>query len=180
MAKGPELKTARLRLTPYAREDGPALHALCRRPEVRRYLFDNQGPSRGLIDELITRSEASFAQVGLGQWTLRPRDDGDDALLGFAGYLDGFGPPGLQLVYGLAPEAWGRGYVTEAVARLVRLGFERARLDEVVAYADLPNAASIRVMQRVGLGFDREITWRGLSLVRYRLARADWAAQAGA
>ena len=45
----------------------------------------------------------------------------------------------------------GRGYATEAVTELLRIGFEEAGLHRITANADARNAASIRVMERIGM-----------------------------
>ena len=45
----------------------------------------------------------------------------------------------------------GRGYATEAVSELLRIGFEEAGLHRITANADARNVASIRVMERIGM-----------------------------
>ena len=45
----------------------------------------------------------------------------------------------------------GRGYATEAVSELLRIGFEEAGLHSITANADARNAASVRVMDRIGM-----------------------------
>jgi RimJ/RimL family protein N-acetyltransferase len=45
----------------------------------------------------------------------------------------------------------GHGYATEAVAEILRIGFEEAGLHRITANADARNAASIRVVERVGM-----------------------------
>lgn len=68
--------------------------------------------------------------------------------------------------------------MAEALERLIRLGFEAAGLEAVVACVDPPNVASIRVLELAGLRRERALTWRGIPLLRYRLARAEWRAPA--
>jgi RimJ/RimL family protein N-acetyltransferase len=53
--------------------------------------------------------------------------------------------------YGLSPEHWGRGLATEAAEAMLRFGFEQRELEEIWAGADLDNAASFRVMERLGM-----------------------------
>ena len=45
----------------------------------------------------------------------------------------------------------GRGYATEAVTEILRIGFEEAGLHRITANADARNAASVRVMERAGM-----------------------------
>lgn len=56
-----------------------------------------------------------------------------------------------EIGYVFNPRFHGRGYATEAVTELLRVGFEEAGLHRITANADARNAASIRVMERVGM-----------------------------
>ena len=59
-----------------------------------------------------------------------------------------------ELGYHIERSQWGRGYATEAAAVVVRWGFERAKLHRLDADVSEGNAASLRVLRR--LGFRRE------------------------
>ena len=56
-----------------------------------------------------------------------------------------------EIGYVFNPRFHGRGYATEAATELLRIGFEEAGLHRITANADARNAASIRVMERVGM-----------------------------
>jgi RimJ/RimL family protein N-acetyltransferase len=64
----------------------------------------------------------------------------------------------------LSPDHQGRGYVTEAVTELVRICFEDLGVRRLAAVAFAGNAASIRVMEK--LGMQREALFRRESLHR--------------
>jgi RimJ/RimL family protein N-acetyltransferase len=81
----------------------------------------------------------------------------------------------------LSPDHQGRGYVTEAVTELVRICFEDLGIRRLAAVAFLDNAASIRVMEK--LGMQREALFRRESLhrdlgwvdsVTYALLADEW------
>jgi RimJ/RimL family protein N-acetyltransferase len=56
-----------------------------------------------------------------------------------------------EIGYVFNPRFHGRGYATEAVTELLRIGFEDAGLHRITANADARNAASVRVMERIGM-----------------------------
>ena len=56
-----------------------------------------------------------------------------------------------EIGYVFNPQFHGRGYATEAVAELLRIGFEEAGLHRITANADARNTPSVRVMERVGM-----------------------------
>ena len=53
--------------------------------------------------------------------------------------------------YELAPEHWGNGYATEAARALVDMGFHEWGLHRISSWCIAGNAASARVLERVGL-----------------------------
>jgi len=74
---------------------------------------------------------------------------------------------GCHLGYALSPDATGRGYMTEAVAEVVRIAFTDLALHRVEANVMPRNARSLAVVERVG--FERE----GLSR-RYLHIAGSW------
>jgi RimJ/RimL family protein N-acetyltransferase len=55
-----------------------------------------------------------------------------------------------ELSFWLAVEAWGQGYMTEAVREVVRYGFEDLGLNRLYAYHMVRNPASGRVLEKNG------------------------------
>lgn len=169
------IETPRLRLRPACRSDAPALHALWTEPQVRRFLWDDVTIRLERAAEVLDKSMASFADRGLGQWLVFER--GADALAGFAG-LGAMEESGeVELLYGLHPRCWGRGLATEAARALLRLGFEELGLPRILAGADQPNLASLRVIERLGMDYERRTrTPLGWTLY-YALTRESFLAQ---
>jgi ribosomal-protein-alanine N-acetyltransferase len=94
-----------------------------------------------------------------------------EPLIGFAGFWYFHDPPELELLYGLAPAHWGRGFATETAEALIQYGFDTLGWDVIQACTDAPNEASVRVMERLGLHFERRAMINGLDTLVYRLPR---------
>jgi ribosomal-protein-alanine N-acetyltransferase len=142
--------TARLRLDPTRECDLDSLHAIWTEPGVRRYLWDDVIIPREKVEETLRASLASFARDGFGLWALRLT--GDQDLIGFAGLRRiAELPLEVELLYGLHPRFWKRGLATEASDAVLERGFARHGLERIWARADAPNAASFRVMKRLGM-----------------------------
>src|SRR5882724_6890895 len=60
----------------------------------------------------------------------------------------------IEIGWRLAPEFWGKGYVTEAAEAWLAFGFETLDLDEIVSFAVADNHRSTAVMQRLGMSAD--------------------------
>ena len=165
-----ELETARHRLRPITLDEKAELHALWTDPAVRRWLFDDEVIATEDVDELIAKSDARVAQ-GMGHWTIRAKSDG--RLIGSAA-LQPIEGDGVELIYLLARSEWGRGHASEASRAILDHAFGTHGLDQVIAQADVSNTASIALMKRLGMRFDRELEIDGLPLVQYVLEREVW------
>jgi RimJ/RimL family protein N-acetyltransferase len=102
-------------------------------------------------------------------WAVVERET--DALIGHCGlrYLEDTSD--VELLYGLGRRFWGRGVATEAGRASLGYGFEQAGLSRIVALAKPENAASRRVMEKLGMTFEGEAHHFGLVAVRYAISR---------
>jgi ribosomal-protein-alanine N-acetyltransferase len=165
------ITTTRLRLRPLSLEDLDPMLALWTGPGVRRFLFDDQIISRQQAEREIIDSIKRFGTLGCGLWGAALR--GDTRLVGFCGYRFFHQPPQLQLLYGVDPAHWSKGLATEAARAMIRFALEDLGFDRVIASADAPNAASLRVMEKAGMNFDRRDLVNGLDTIFYSIERQD-------
>lgn len=87
---------------------------------------------------------------------------------GFHPYGDG---PALELAYHFIPSSWGRGYATEATAACVKYGFEKLNAPKIVAFTHPDNAASYRVLERIGMKYKGVVPYEGTEEKLYELSR---------
>jgi RimJ/RimL family protein N-acetyltransferase len=160
------LETPRLLLTPVAETDLAEVHALWVHPDVRRHLFDDTEISADEARALLDASRSRFDAGGPGLWLAREREG--RSLAGFAGFLTGEdGRP--SLVYGTHPTRWRQGYATEAARAVLTHARETLGLRELVADVDEPNAASVRVLEKLGLRRVRRAVVNERTLLYYAL-----------
>jgi [ribosomal protein S5]-alanine N-acetyltransferase len=171
----PELATPRLALRPCCGDDLDDLLALWTDPEVRRFLFDDATVTRDRAAAMLAEWEA-LGPRGLGAWTVRAR--AEPPLLGCVALLPvsaaaSFAPElagEVEPLAALAPAAWGRGYATEALGALVAHAFGALALPRLAAVADEPNAASRRMLERLGFTSTRTCAGPRHPLRLYALA----------
>ena len=166
----PTLHTTRLTLRPWRLDDIDELHVLWTRPEVRRYLWDDQTITRERAEATV-REFMAPQDEGLGGWLLLDRPT--DQPVGFAALIRRE-PGDPELLYGLAPESWGRGLATEAGRAVLAYAFTAVGCGRVTAATDVPNVASARVMERLGMRFTHRGTLNGLDTVFYDIGREDF------
>jgi ribosomal-protein-alanine N-acetyltransferase len=175
----PTLHTARLELRPFADADADDLFALHSSAHVLRYWDAPPWGERARAERFIAAcrqlaAEGAGARLAIGRAS-------DGAFLGWCG-LTRWNPDfrSAALGYCLRDAAWGHGYATEAARALLQWAFATLDLNRVQAEADTRNAASARVLEK--LGFLREGTLREDCVVNgevsdswvYGLLRREW------
>jgi len=149
--KKPMLETERLVLRPLSADEVDSLHRISKEPNVRLYLWDNEPVSEATVKDLIAQSDRMLSEEKIGVFGVRMR--GREDLLGFCGFvrLEGMQEP--ELWYELTQKVWGRGIATEAAWACLRYAFEEVDMERVIAGADAPNTASLRVIEKLGMRY---------------------------
>lgn len=158
------LETERLYLREWVPDDWLRFKPLVVDPRVVKYI--QQGEP--WTDERIELRVQQYIQYGRTRgwhlWAVIHR--GDARLIGFCGFSDGF-PPDVEIGWRLLPDYWGQGLATEAATATLEYGFHTWHFPRVIAVAQAPNRASIRVMEKIGMTFDGSFDQNGIQLVRY-------------
>ena len=137
-----------------------------------RYIMDGADKTiedtRKVPDRYIEHQE----KYGFSKWAAELRETGE--LVGDSGLLLLEEGPDFELGYRLAREHWGQGLATECGRAWVQAAFSRFRLERVVAFAHPENAALIRVMDKLGMGFERHGRFYGMDSVLYSTDRGAY------
>ena len=173
----PEQTTDRLLLRGIQADDVDAYVALFSDPDVIRYLPLDGPMTREQLDGAVERNHGHWSRHGYGVWTMCLRESGE--MIGHCGlrFLEDVGE--TELLYAIATAHWNQGLTTEAARASLEFGFRRGGLDRVIALAVPDNRASTRVMEKVGMTFQREQDIFGLHCARYGVSAAEWRAAGG-
>ncbi len=159
------LETERLVLDTWQSADWTALRPIATDVEVMRYITGGVPWNDEQIRAFVERQVKLYAERGYCRWKLLEKPALE--MIGFCGvgqWRDGLDP---EIGWWLARRCWGRGLATEAARVALRDAFDRVRLDRIVSIAMPANAASIRIMEKLGLKFECEFENEGVRLVRY-------------
>jgi RimJ/RimL family protein N-acetyltransferase len=92
-----------------------------------------------------------WGRIGYGRWTVTLADTREPiGNCGFILWREGEADERPELAYGYLRDAWGRGYATEAAAAVLQWTFTTLPVNEVVALTHPGNAASQRVLAKLG------------------------------
>ena len=121
-------------------------------PEVRRYVGGAPRSRRDAEQKFRdTHLRHASDELALRATIFKPTN----LYIGYCGLYPHFGAGGAVsgeavLAFYLAREYWGRGLATEAGRAFIRLGFAQLRLRRIVATVQVGNAASCRLMEKLG------------------------------
>lgn len=178
LARHAEVETARLRLRSFTSEDLDGLWRIASDPVVMRHIGDGLPFTRDVTLVNLNGIISAFDRRGWGRWALEKKDGGE--FIGYCGLSCSDEQIGVELVYLLARDEWGKGIATEAASATLHYGFESLGFASIAAVTRPNNWRSRRVMQRLGMDFERETISHGYNCVCYKLARQDWRPPEGA
>ncbi len=171
-----QIETARLRLRPFQALDAIEMAAILGNPEVMQHIGRGRAKT---FDETIDylayqlRHEAAY---GYSLWAVVRKED--DRLIGQCGlwHLEGTGE--VDLAYTLDQDYWGQGYATEASIGWLDYAFGPTGLDlrRIVAITKPENRASVRVLEKLGMRYERDGLFYGCHCWYYGLSRDQWKA----
>src|ERR1035437_2485679 len=175
-----ELLTERLRLRHGRADEQVPLVELFAIPEVWHYPLRRaftSDESRAFLTRMIDRQRADTP------CPFATEAKGTDQLIGYVGLsVPLFLPeimPSVEIGWRLDPSYWGQGFATEGARAVLPHAFETLKLDELISIYEPENEGSGKVMQRIGMHFERDTTLPvdGVPLRIFRLSRQEWLSQ---
>jgi ribosomal-protein-alanine N-acetyltransferase len=163
----PSIETDRLRLRIVSRDDLDDLATLFADPDVMKYVGDGKPAGREVAAKAVESIVAHWQKHRFGRWIAADNTNG--GFIGFGGLRSLFGTP--EVVYHLTKDNWGKGFATELARAALRFGFEGRGFDRIVAITKPPNLASIHVMEKLGMQFEKHARYYDLDVVQYSIAR---------
>ena len=181
----PEVKaieTGRLRLEPLDVSRLDEFVALTADPDTMRYWAPGGPFGRDEAERNFAASLERIRKHGFGRrWIVRKENGagmGFTETKYFGHSCDDVSPDEVEIGWMLTPSAWGQGYATEAGNAICDEAFDRLKLESIVAEHHPANAASRRIMEKLGMAFEREgVARNGWPFRLYRLTREQWASR---
>lgn len=150
------LETDRLILRHLSTEDAPFVLELLNEPSFIRYIGDKQ--VRTLDDArayVLDGPGKSYETYGFGLNLVELKSAG--APIGICGLLKRDTLPEPDIGFAFLPAYWNQGYAFEAAAAVMKHGRETLGIDQVLAITTLDNEASAKLLDKIGLRFDRVV-----------------------
>lgn len=179
------LRTEHLILRRFTPQDARLLHELDSDPQVMRFITGGKPTPLAQIEkEILPRVLSYYLRTPpQGVWAAHHASDHD-----FIGWFhlraDKFEPEEMELGYRLKRSAWGQGFATEGSLALLQQGFTVWDHEKISARTLKINAASRRVMEKIGMRLESEFLYppemtpelplEEREAVKYSLRREDY------
>jgi ribosomal-protein-alanine N-acetyltransferase len=146
-------------------------------PEVHRFLGTKPVTDKNEIADTIRYVRQQYFDHGIGRWAIVDKSTGQ-----FIGWT------GLKLVkdminlrtnyydlgYRLKRKHWGQGFATETAIASLDYGFDILKLNEIIATVNMGNAASNRVVNKLGFTLSGTFNLHDLKHNWYTIDKEEW------
>jgi ribosomal-protein-alanine N-acetyltransferase len=151
--------------------DADALEIVLSDPETMRFYpapLDRAG-----VEQWIARNMQRYTTDGHGLWAMVLKSTGE--MIGDCGLTvqEVAGVDEVEVGYHVRRDLWGQGLATEAARACRDYGFAHLPVERIISLIRPENLPSRRVAEKNGMTVWKEIVWRGLPHLVYRIERAD-------
>ena len=141
------------RLTP---ADAPFILELVNDPSFIRNIGDRK--VRSLVDAeryIETAAISSYEKNGFGLWLVSLKETNES--IGMCGLIRRAALEDVDIGYAFLPRFWRMGYAVESARAVRDYGRDVVGLKRLVAITDPANEGSIRVLEKIGMKFEKMI-----------------------
>jgi RimJ/RimL family protein N-acetyltransferase len=147
-------ETERLRLRPFTTDDAPFVLTLLNEPSFLRFIGDKN--VRNLDDArqyLLNGPIASYNVHGFGILLVELKDT--NIPIGMCGLIKREELPEPDIGFAFIPDYWRQGFAFEAASAVMNDARDRLKLTNILAIVNPDNDSSIKLLERLGLRFER-------------------------
>ena len=154
------LTTARLFLRHFQIMDRGPMYSIFCDAEVMRY--SDGVKTRDWVHIWLRDCRERYQTWGFGPYAVV--ENRSQAVIGYCGlffFPDLDGQAEVEIGYRLARTVWGQGYATEAAQAVRDFAFATLGIKRLIALIDPSNLASLRVAEKIGMKYEKEIMLEG-------------------
>ena len=150
------LETERLILRQLTTDDAEFILGLLNEPSFIQNIGDRKVRTvEDAYTYILNGPVKSYAKNGFGLYLVLLKETNEP--IGMSGLIRREGLDDVDIGYALLPAFWAKGYAVESARALKEYARNQIGLSRLVAIVDPANEASIRVLQKIGLKFEKMI-----------------------
>lgn len=147
------IETERLILRLQTTDDADFILELVNDPSWLRFIGDRGVRTVEDACEYIVNGLCTYEQFGFCFYLVERKED--QIPLGLCGLIKRESLEDVDIGYAFLPKYWGKGYAYEAASATLAYGIDTLGLNRIVAITTQDNYASARLLEKIGLKFER-------------------------
>lgn len=166
------VETERLILRRFTPEDAADNYRIYTDHENMKFMGRPPGSVEAERDQIRKHIADYYDGHGFGLWAAVLKEN--NRLIGRCGllYQQVEDTQEVEVTYLIDRHHWGKGLATEAAREAVKLGFEGYRFPRIVALIDPANRASVRVAEKIGMKYERDVDFKDFGKVALHALKA--------
>ena len=152
------LETERTYLRELTIADAESFYRLNLDKEVVQYTGDVAFESINHA-KLFLENYDQYAKYGIGRWAVIHKET--EEFLGWCGLKFTLTPYEYDIGFRFFKKHWNQGYATETAKACIEYGFNTMQVARIIGRAMKANVASVKVLEKIGLGYERDFDFDG-------------------
>ncbi len=161
----PTIKTARLTLRPFTKQDSKPLYQILGVPVVLEYFPSSDPLDLERVQKLVERQINHWEDHNYGWWAVEL--DGAGELIGWSGLQYLPETDEIEIGYLLSKPYWGKRLATESAIAGLDYGFNSLGFEKIIGIVHPENVASQKVLKKIGLRFQEQTEYFGMECCKY-------------
>lgn len=162
----PILETERLLLRELNVNDAKSFYQLNLDNEVMKYT--GEGAFKDIEEsKKFLENYDQYKKYGIGRWAVINKENKE--FLGWCGLKFTESLNEYDIGFRFFRKHWNKGYATESAKACVNFGLNKFKITEIIGRAMKDNKASIKVLEKIGLMYDRDFDFEGSKGVIYKI-----------
>ncbi|MCB9112633.1 MAG: GNAT family N-acetyltransferase [Anaerolineales bacterium] len=151
-----QIQTERLVLRPFILSDANFILDLLNEPSFIQNIGDRGVRTLSDAEKYLENGTiSSYAKNGFGLLAVTLNETGE--AIGMCGLIKREALEDVDIGYAFLPKFWSKGYAFESAQAVMKQAKENFRLRRVVAIVDPANEGSIRVLEKLGMSFEKMV-----------------------
>jgi len=148
------IKTERLTLRQFVLSDAEFILELLNEPSFIQNIGDKGVRTLSAAEKYLENGPiSSYARNGFGLLAVILNDTGQP--IGMCGLIKRDSLDDVDIGYAFLPRFWSKGYALESAQAVMKQARDNVGLNRVVAIVDPANASSIRLLEKIGMTFEK-------------------------
>ena len=162
------LETSRLILRELDSKDAKNFYDLNSNPNVIKYTGNSAFKNVEEAKEFL-ENYTDYKFNGYGRWAVILKTT--DKFIGWCGLKIDELENETDIGFRFFEEEWNKGYATESAIACIHYGFEKLKLKRIIGRAMKENVGSIKVLEKIGLEYEKNAVLAGKDAVIYKIEK---------